>query len=170
MKKKPFYWVLFILVGIILVLTRIDLIYTEETNVISPFNDQVKVISVPQHPIYEYVKVSKTVVYTSGYAGNQPSQGTKFSTGDGFRWSKENETQVTISNAQHPFGSINPLGGFFVSVPNETDHFRLKIMEGRQVTKTAVYAKSEIDDSKKFLYYIYPSTLYSREFKPEIVN
>lgn len=86
MKKKPFYWFLFILIGFILAFTMIDLIYIEETSVTSPFNDQVKVITVPQHPIYEYVKVSKKVEYTSSYAGNQPNQGNKFSIGDGFHW------------------------------------------------------------------------------------
>ncbi|AEB28909.1 hypothetical protein CAR_c01580 [Carnobacterium sp. 17-4] len=170
MKKKLFYWFLFILMGFILAFTMIDLIYTEETSVTSPFNDQVKVITVPQHPIYEYVKVSKTVIYTSGYASNQPSQGTKFSIGDGFRWSEENGAQVTKRSAQHLFGSIDPLGSIFVNAPNKTDHFRLKVTEGRQVTKIAVYIQSETDGGKKFLYYIYPSSLYSLAFTPVIVN
>ncbi|SDQ36552.1 hypothetical protein LHA31_06280 [Carnobacterium viridans] len=169
MKKKIFYWILFILVGVILVFTRIDLLY-EEAAVTSPFNNQVKVITVPQHPIYEYVKVSKTVQYISGYAGNQPNQGTKFSIGDGFRWSEENEAQVTTRSAQYLFGSIDPLGSIFVKVPNETDYFKLKVTEGNEVTKTAVYVKSETDDNKRFLYYLYPSSLYSLAFTPVIVH
>jgi len=164
MKQKPFYWFLFILMGVILVFTRIDRNYTEETNITSPFNDQVKVITVPQHPIYEYERVSKTVEYTSGYADNQPNQGTKFSTGEGFRWAEEDGTHFTKSSAKHPFGSVDPLGGLFVNVPNETDYFRLTVTKGREVTKTAVYVKSETDDNKRFLYYIYPSNLYSLEF------
>ena len=170
MKKKPFYWFLFILLGVILFILRIDLIYTEETNITSPFNDQVKVISVPQHSIHEYVKVSKTVVYTSGYAGNQPNQGTKFSIGEGFRWSEENEPHITTKSAQDPFGSIDPLGNLLVNVPNETDYFKLKVTKGREITKTAVYINSETSDNKKFLYNIYPSNLYSLEFAAVKVN
>lgn len=167
MKKKPFYWFLFILMEFILAFTMIDLIYTEETSVTSPFNDQVKVITVPQHPIYEYVKVSKTVIYTSGYASNQPSQGTKFSTGGGFGWAKEDGT---YSNTAHSFGSIDSSSETLIKVPNKIDHFRLKVTEGRQVTKIAVYIHSETDGGKKFLYYIYPSSLYSLAFTPVIVN
>lgn len=167
MKKKLFYWFLFILMGFILAFTLIDLIYTEETSVTSPFNDQVKVITVPQHPIYEYVKVSKTVMYTSGYAGNQPSQGTKFSTGGGFGWTEEDGTYI---NTTHSFGSIDSSSGTMIKVPNKTDHFRLKVTEGRQVTKIAVYIQSETDGVKNFLYYIYPSSLYSLAFTPVIVN
>ena len=170
MKKSLFIGsFLFILMGVILVLTRIALLY-EEASVTSPFNNQVKVIPVPQHPIYEYVKVSKTVEYTSGYADNQPNQGPKFSTGDGFRWSEEKGTQVTTRSAQHLFGSIDPWGGFFVEVPNETDHFKLKVTKGNEVTKTAVYVKSETYDNKKFLYYIYPTNLHSLAFTPVIVH
>lgn len=62
------------------------------------------------------------------------------------------------------------MGGIFVNVPNETDHFKLKVTKGNEVTKTAVYVKSETGDNKKFLYYIYPSNLYSREFTTVKVN
>lgn len=167
MKKKPFYWFTLILMGFILAFTMIDLVYTEEASVTSPFNEQVKVINVPQHPIYEYVKVSKTVMYTSGYADNQPSQGTKFSTRGGFSWTEENGTSI---NTTHSFGSINSSGGTMIKVPNKTDHFRLKVTKGNEVTKTAVYVKSETGDNKKFLYYIYPSNIHSLEFTTVIVN
>lgn len=172
MKKKSFYF-FFILTGLILVfLVRNPLctVKSIDYKAEGPFNEQTKVIAVPQHALYDYVEVSKEIVYTSDYAANQSSQGIKFPTEEGFHWTEDDGTHLTARSTDHSFGRVDPLGGIVVNVPNRTDHFRLKVKEGWEVTKTAVYAYSESSGSKKFLYYIYPSTLYNREFTSVIVN
>ena len=172
MKKKSFYF-FFILIGLIFVFLVRNPLYTVKSinyKADSPFNDQTKVIAVPQHALYDYVEVSKVIVYTSGYAANQPSQGTKFATEEGFHWTEGGGTNLTAKNSAHSFGLVDPLGGIVINGPNKTDYFKLKVDEGWEVTKTAVYAYSESSGSKKFLYYIYPSTLYNRAFTSVVVK
>lgn len=172
MKKNSFYF-FFILTGLILVFLMCRPLYTVKSisyKAESPFNEQTKVIAVPQHALYHYAEVSKEIVYTSGYVANQSSQGTKFATEEGFRWTEDGGAHLTAKKTAHSFGSVDPLGEILINVPNKTDYFRLKVEEGWEVTKTAVYMYSESSSSKKFLYYIYPSTLYNRTFTPVVVN
>ena len=172
MKKKSFYF-FFILIGLIFVFLGrhpINTVKSINYKADSPFNDQTKVIAVPHHAQYDYVEVSKEIVYTSGYAANQSSKGTKFATEEGFRWTEGGGAHLTAKKTAHSFGSVDPLGEILINVPNKTDYFRLKVEEGWEVTKTAVYMYSESSSSKKFLYYIYPSTLYNRTFTPVVVN
>ncbi|MGB7460591.1 MAG: hypothetical protein WA887_06920 [Carnobacterium jeotgali] len=172
MKKNSFYFI-FILTGLILAFLMRRPLYTVKSinyKAESPFNEQTKVIAVPHHAQYDYVEVSKEIVYTSGYAANHSSQGTKFATEEGFHWTEGSGTHLTAKNTGHSFGSVDPLGEILINVPNKTDYFRLKVEEGWEVTKTAVYMYSESSSSKKFLYYIYPSTLYNRTFTPVVVN
>lgn len=142
-----------------------------ETKMPTSSDEQISVFAVPQYSKYEYVKGATTVVYASGYAGNQPTGGTRFKTGGGFYWSSSGgpSTSVSFSIGAYggsvgiSFGTVSSSNGTFVNVPNKTNYFKLKVKEGKKITKTAVYGYPLNGGSKKFLYYIYPSSLYNRD-------
>jgi hypothetical protein len=86
-----------------------------------------------------WVNLTQKVIETkypvaSGYAGKQPTKGTKF-----------------------PSGS-------FVNAPNKTKYFKLHVSEKCKVQKVAVYGAPYTNPKgpKQLLYYTYPKTLYSR--------
>ena len=123
---------------------------------------------VPQYSSYDYVPIATKYATGAGYAGNRSISGTRFPTGGGFFWSGSGGPSVSASVS---FG-ITPISigislgnssssGKFVTVPNTTNYFKLRVQKTNKVVQTAVYGYPITGGNRVFLYYIYPSTLYS---------
>lgn len=125
--------------------------------------------SVPQYERYEYVKIESKYISGEGYAGNQSTKGMRFPTGGGFYWSKAGGPTVSPSisfgnevvSMSVSLGTSEASSGYFVTAPNKTSYFKLRSRKTYLVTKTAVYAYPVGSSTRKFLYYIYPKSLYS---------
>ncbi|MCC4044814.1 hypothetical protein [Enterococcus gallinarum] len=121
-----------------------------------------------------YVNLTQKVIETkypvaSGYAGNQPTKGTKFPSGGGFYWSSGGGPNVSVSAGFAGVSISTNLGksgtsGSFVNAPNKTKYFKLHVSEKYKVQKVAVYGAPYTNPNgpKQFLYYTYPKSLYSR--------
>jgi len=121
-----------------------------------------------------WVNLTQKVIETkypvaSGYAGNQPTKGTKFPSGGGFYWSSGGGPNVSVSAGFAGVSISTNLGksgtsGNFVNAPNKTQYFKLHVSEKYKVQKVAVYGAPYTNPNgpKQFLYYTYPKTLYSR--------
>ncbi|WP_269924589.1 hypothetical protein [Enterococcus innesii] len=121
-----------------------------------------------------WVNLTQKVIETkypvaSGYAGNQPTKGTKFPSGGGFYWSSGGGPNVSVSAGFAGISVSTNLGksgtsGNFVNAPNKTRYFKLHVSEKYKVQKVAVYGAPYTNPNgpKQFLYYTYPKTLYSR--------
>lgn len=92
---------------------------------------------------------------TSGYAGNQPSNGTKFPTGGGFYYSDSGGPTASISvSFPEPFNSVSfsiglgnsSTSGIFVNVPNTTDYFKLYITKEYEVRPYIIYRWTYINE------------------------
>lgn len=86
----------------------------------------------------------------SGYAGNQPSNGTRFKTGGGFYLSTSGGPKVSASIAfPTPFISYSlsaQLGnkaasGIFVNAPNKKDYFKIHVSKRYKITPYVTYVQ-----------------------------
>lgn len=112
---------------------------------------------VPFNDISDYKHEYGRTAYpsTSGYAGNQPSRGTKFPTGGGFYYSDRGGPSSSISvSFPKPYDNISfsvDLGnsstsGVFVNAPNKTDYFKLHVTKEYEVKPYIIYRRVYIDD------------------------
>ena len=125
---------------------------------------------VPEYSSYDFVPIATKYATASGYAGNQPSYGTRFPTGGGFYWSNGGGPTVSVSVSfsvpSTPISVGISLGNSsssakFVTVPNTVNYFKLKSERTYKVVQNAVYGYPLNGGNRVFLYYIYPSSLYS---------
>ncbi|MDY3052542.1 MAG: hypothetical protein SOR89_05155 [Ndongobacter sp.] len=89
-------------------------------------------------------------ISSSGYAGNQPSRGTRFNTGGGFYFSSGGGPSVSVGvSFPSPYGSFTVscnLGnvgasGRFVTVPSSEYYYKLYVTQYKSVKPSAVYKK-----------------------------
>ncbi|WP_278951591.1 hypothetical protein [Lactobacillus apis] len=121
-----------------------------------------------------YVNITFKVVDTKypsakGYAGNQPSKGTRFKSGGGFYWSTSGGPVVSVSSGFSGFSFSVNLGtkgssGYYVAAPNKKDYFKLYVKKTYKAEKLAFYGHPYNHQSgpKQFLYYGHRKSLYSQ--------
>ena len=113
--------------------------------------------NVSRGPKYHYGSENLPYQYKTlgGYAGNQVERGYRFPTGGGFYYSDSGGPTVngsvsitiptTLNNVSISFGinlgQRSESSGFFVSVPNKTDYFKLYIEKELEVRPYVVYRK-----------------------------
>lgn len=89
-------------------------------------------------------------VFVGGYAGGQPSGGTRFPTGGGFFWSDSGGPITSASvNYSVPFTNVSlsvylgnvGTSGSFTNAPNTTDYFKLYITKEYKVKPYIIYRR-----------------------------
>lgn len=118
----------------------------------------------------EYVNITSKVVETKhvsggGYAGNQPSGGTRFRTKGGFYWSDNGGPTISIGGGFAGFsfsfglGNVSGTGssGYITYAPNTKQYFKLYVRKHYKTQKLAIYGHpyGHQNGPKQFLYYGY---------------
>lgn len=124
--------------------------------------------------------VGTETVTVGGYAGNQPSGGSKFSTGGGFYWADKGGPTISASvNFGVGFQDIysfsvslgiatdNGTFGYFVEVPNTRDHFKLYITKTYRVQKINIYKHS--NGKKELFNVIHQKEMTAYDFTAKVV-
>lgn len=96
----------------------------------------------------------------SEYAANQPTKGTKFSTGGGFYYSPDGgncKFDVAIGGAYGVISVSIPIGkvttsttGYFVTVPTTTSYYKLKVNKKYEIQAYAIYHKEWNDQTMSY--------------------
>lgn len=126
---------------------------------------------------YTYKTIETKYPTVSGYAGGQPTGGTKFSSGGGFSWASSGGPSVSVSAGWGGVSVSANLGkasktsvGYSVAAPNKTNYFKLHVSKKYKVQKVAVYACPYTQPNKpQFQYYTYPKTFYSQDLSAKKV-
>ncbi|GEM02943.1 hypothetical protein SAMN05421839_1723 [Halolactibacillus halophilus] len=115
-------------------------------------------------PTYEYKSVlqdSKELLNVSiGWAGNQPSRGTVFSSSGGFIWNSGGYySNVTLNigygpiSASFPKGSVGGSTGTYISSPWINTPVKLHIARDIKVSNYKVYGKYYMDPTNNWQYF-----------------
>lgn len=123
-----------------------------------------------------YVNITSKVIGTKhvsggGYAGNQPSGGTRFHTKGGFYWSNNGGPTISIGGGFAGFsfsfglGNVSSKGssGYITYAPNTKQYFKLYVRKNFKTQKLAIYGHpyGHQNGPKQFLYYGYTSAFTS---------
>ncbi len=116
-----------------------------------------------------------------GYAGGQPSTGTRFRYGGGFFWKDSGgptvSGQVTFSvpyklvNVSVTLGTTSDSETqYIVLVPNTYEHFKLYVEKTMEVRQVNVYKQITPNSPKQLVEIRYPSTLYRLDLYAKAVR
>jgi len=105
--------------------------------------------------VYDNTYTYKTV---GGYAGNQPSKGTKFPTGGGFYWSDKGGPSVSISvgiagqlfSVGASLGNSSNGSGKFVTVPSKNYYYKLYVEKKLKIRRYRFYKQVYNNRQKKY--------------------
>ncbi len=144
-------------------------------------NNYVNDLILRDHNYYSSEIVDTKYVTAEGYAGNQPPNGVRFPTGGGFFWIDNGGPVVSVgvsfSGIPYHFGvslgiaSTSNTVGYYVSVPNTYDYFKLYIYKTYRVNKVNIYKHSgTTPDSPKVLWQtVYNHVLDNYTLQPKSV-
>jgi len=154
---------------------------SQESNIQKQIEEEIAkntpMVRTPTWVNYTYKTVETKYPVVNGYAGGQPTGGTRFSSGGGFSWVSSGGPSVSVGAGWAGISVSATLGtaskatvGYSVSAPNKTNYFKLHVSKKYKVEKVAVYA-CPISQPKKsqFQYYIYPKTFYSQNLSAKKV-
>ena len=109
----------------------------------------------------------------SGFAGNQPSGGTRFETGGGFHWKDAGGPSVSLGVSFSVPAKVVDISvslgisvgegeelAYDVDVPNTTDYFKLHVSKTMEIKQANIYQQSISTGETSLYMTMYPSTLY----------
>lgn len=142
----------------------------DDENSLIAFDDGVMLLDQDDNYKTTYSKTYRKTF--SGYAGNQPSGGTRFSTGGGFYYSESGGSTCTLNvGFGGEYGTISvsvPLGkkassGYYVNVPDKVNYYKLYVSKEYDLMAYKLYHR-EYDYNTDSYYWKYMSTNVSKIF------